>query len=35
MKMKNYKALYKILTLSLAFSGCLYNYNMHNVYASD
>jgi autotransporter len=33
--MKNYKALYKILTLSLAFSGCLYNYNMHNVYASD
>lgn len=35
MKMKNYKALYKILTLSLAFSGYLYNYNMHNVYASD
>lgn len=35
MKMKNYKALYKIHTLSLAFSGCLYNYNMHNVYASD
>ena len=35
MKMKNYKALYKILTLSLAFSGCLYNHNMHNVYASD
>lgn len=33
--MKNYKTLYKIITLSLVFSGCLYNYNMHNVYAGD
>lgn len=35
MYMKNYKTLYKIITLSLVFGGCLYNYNMHNVYASD
>lgn len=35
MYMKNYKTLYKIITLSLVFSGCLYNYNMHNVYAGD
>ena len=35
MYMKNYKTLYKIITLSLVFSGCLYNYNMHNIYASD
>lgn len=35
MYMKNYKILYKIITLSLVFGGCLYNYNMHNVYASD
>ena len=35
MYIKNYKILYKIITLSLVFSGCLYNYNMHNVYASD
>lgn len=35
MYMKNYKTLYKIITLSLVFGGCLYNYNMYNVYASD
>lgn len=29
MYMKNYKTLYKIITLSLVFGGCLYNYNMH------
>lgn len=33
--MKNYKTLYKIITLSLVFSGCLYNYNMDNVYAGE
>lgn len=35
MYMKNYKTLYKIITLYLVFGGGLYNYNMYNVYASD
>ncbi len=33
--MKNYKAVYKILVLSLVCSGCLYSYNIHSVYANE